>query len=83
MTGAREGTRTPIRNYGLDPKSSASANSATLALTIYYSILTINYSPPMCQEVKARKSQKGELLIRDSALFFNFLVTFRFSVFNV
>jgi len=48
-----------------------------------YIIPTINYSSSMCQGVKVRKSQKGELLIRDSALFFNFLVTFRFSVFNV
>jgi hypothetical protein len=32
--GAREGTRTPIRRCGLDPKSSASANSATLAYII-------------------------------------------------
>ena len=70
-------------NNGLDPKSSASTISATLALIFYYSILTINYFPPMCQGVKERKSQKGELLIRDSARFFNFSVTFRFSVLNV
>ena len=57
LIGAREGTRTPIRQCGLDPKSSASASSATLALKVLYHkyTLTSNYSAIMCQEEKQSK----------------------------
>ena len=66
LTGAREGTRTPIRRSGLDPKSSASASSATLALSLLtlYVTITINSLIGMRQGVKAtkpenRRSQPG------------------------